>query len=192
MSGQKKLTPGASRQAYQRKPGGMSPGAPTPIRTPGPEQRYRVEYGEFPIAATAKIVDLTRQQPTIYLVSPGAAPKISLGMSHLEEFRAVVKTAVTMRDIVDNMIAMEAVEDMDSLTKICDRNRILLERMEIGPFKPSSRSDGYRTLDPEEAAYEKHALAPKDPDAYADWAVKKEERRHAKAKKDEEDWRNPC
>jgi len=77
-----------------------------------------------------------------------------------------------MRDIIDNMIAMEEVEDMDSLTKICDRNRVLLERMEIGPFQPIARSEGYRTLDSEDAAYEKHALAPKDPTTFIEDDIK--------------------
>jgi len=127
------------------------------------DARFFVEKKDVTFKATCRVIDSQRQRPNLYMADPAAASRVAVELNHLLEFKAVAKNVEALRDIVANMLAMEAVVDMDELTGVCDQNRRLLERLEIGPFKPANRADGYNTISAEDSLYEKYALDPKDP-----------------------------
>ena len=104
------------------------------------DRRFYSERKPHGMLATARVVDNKRQRAIAYLLDETSAASLALDLNHLEEFKAAMKNVVTMRDIVDNMLAIEAVQDMAELTKACDRNRELLYRLEIGPFMPTAHS----------------------------------------------------
>jgi hypothetical protein len=158
---------GTTEQPPHRKKGPViKRGMPTAAQVAKRENynvRFFVERKDVTFKATCRVIDSQRQRPNLYMADPAAASRFAVDLNHLLEFKAVVRNVEALRDIVANMIAMESVADMDELTDVCDRNRRLLERLEIGPFKPANRADGYNTVSTEDALYEKYALDPKDP-----------------------------
>ena len=157
----------ATKRSHKKKNSPTKRGMPTKAqiaRRKDYEPRFFTEKIDVTFKATCRVIDSQRQRPNLYMADPAAAQRVAVDLNHLLEFRRVVKNTEALRDIIANMIAMESVADMDELTKVCDRNRWLMERIEIGPFKPASRADGYNTISTEDALYEKYALNPKDPD----------------------------
>lgn len=126
-------------------------------------QRFYSERKPHGMLATARVIDNKRQKSTVYLLDETSAAGLALDLNHLEEFKATMKSAVTMRAVITNMLAIESAEDLDQLTKACDRNRELLYTLEVGPFKPTSHSSKVR--DEKDAIAQEDATTSEDPEA---------------------------
>jgi hypothetical protein len=131
--------------------------APTPHTL-----RYVSERKVHGIRALARVTDNKLKRAPVYLLDKVAATSLAHDLNSLEEFKAVMGSVVTMRDIVANMLAIEAVQDMPELTAACDRNRELLYRLEVGPFRRTSHSPKVR--DEEDTATPENPATSKDPD----------------------------
>jgi hypothetical protein len=150
------------KRSHRKKSPSTKRGMPTPeqvARRKNYEPRFFTEKKDVTFKATCRVIDSQRQRPNLYMADPAAATRVAIDLNHFYEFIAALKTTEALRDIISNMVAMESVADMDELTKVCDRNRHLLRRIEAGPFAPTAKQLRER----EDAEFEKNALNPKDP-----------------------------
>jgi hypothetical protein len=145
----------------------------TPTSAVQHTQRFITERKQHGMMAAARVVDVKRQRGTAYLLTESAASSLAYELNSLEEFKAVMKNVVTMRDIVAMMLAIEAAPDLTELTKACDRNRELLYRLEVGPFKPTSHSQ--KATDEEDHAAPRNAPTGEEEDIEEDSTADEDE-----------------
>ena len=136
--------------------------------------RFAAERKPHGMMAVARVVDNKRQRATVYLLDEDDAQRLAVDLNHLEEFKTIMKNALTMREIVDVMLAIEAADDLPALTKACDQNRELLFRLKVGPFKRTSHT---KELTDEEnaASQEEDALAARNAPTGAERDVEEED-----------------